>query len=226
MAEFAIPEEYQRGFIDIRQLDEDRVRKLVLALEDAPPTRNRADLQRRIVEKTGSESDGDLDEIMETLISLYALRDSMGLDLPEFVELVDEMMEESHIEELNFADDEDRENFNTKLTQLLSVYSLDISARAADILYERERTIHGTPRIFTDIRPVFGADPKIGPRGAVLVHTLKIRYHEGREIQEVFLGLDTDQVNELMGVLERAISKAEALKRFLEDKDVPYIDPK
>lgn len=226
MAEFGIPEQYERGFIEIRQLREDQVRELVSALEGALPTRNRADLQKAVEEKMPPDLSDDLGELMETLISLYALRDSMGLEVQNFVEVVDEMMDESYIEELNFANEEDRERFNAKLKRLLSVDSLEIAARAADILYERERTIHGIPRIFTDIRPVFGADPKGGPRGAVLVHTLKIRYHEGREVKELFLGLDTEHVNELIGVLERANSKAEALKQYLDEKDLPYIDPK
>ncbi len=226
MAELSIPEQYERGFIEIRQLGGDQVRELVSALEGVLPTRNRADLQRRVEEKTSLGLSDDLDEIMETLISLYALRDSMGLGLQDFVEVVDEMVNESYVEELNFANDEDRERFNAKLIQLLGVDSLDIAARAVDILYERERTIHGIPRIFTDIRPIFGADSKSDPRGAVLVHTLKIRYHEGREVKELFIGLDTEHVNELISVLERANSKAETLKQFLEDKDLPYIEPK
>lgn len=225
MAEFGIPEQYERGFIEIRQLDEDQVHEIISVLEDAPPMRDRADLQKILQERANVALSNNLDEVMETLISLYALRDSTELAIEDFVQIVDEMVEESEIEEIKFNSDQERDEFNSKLTQLLSVDPLEISTRAADILYEREATIHGTPRIFTDIRPVFGSNLEEGPKGAVLVHTFKIRYHEGREIKELFLGLDTDHVKELIDVLERASSKAEVLKRFLDDKNLPYVDP-
>lgn len=221
-----IPEQYEDGFVEIRRLKEDQVRELVSALKEEPSMLSRADLQRGIERRVSPDLSSKLDTIMETLISLYGLRDRTGLELPDFVEVVSEMVDESYVEGLGFTDEKDRERFKAELTQLLSIDALDIAARATDILYERERTIHGMPRIFTDIRPIFGADPEAGLRGAVIVHTLKVRYHDGRRVEELFLGLDTEHVNELIGVLERANSKAEALKQFLEDKDVPYIDPK
>jgi len=224
MADLAIPEQYERGFIGILQLDESQVRELVSLLEDVSPTRNLTDLQREIEARTSQDMLGNLDDIIETLSSLYGLRDSMSLDLPEFVEVIGEMVDESHAEGLEFSDEQDRERFKAVMTQFLGVDSLAIAARATDILYERERTIHGTPRIFTDIRPIFGANPEASPRGAVIVHTLKVRYHDNGQSRELFLGLDTENVNELIGVLERANSKAEALKRFLDDKGVMYID--
>ena len=224
MVEFAIPEQYERGFVEILRLDENQAHGLVSALEDAPPTRNLTDLQRVTEEKMDQALPSDLNEIMETLSSLYGLRDNTGLDLPEFTEVISEMVEESHAEGLEFTNEKDRERFKATMAQLLGVDSLAIAARASDILYERERTIHGTPRIFTDIRPIFGANAEADPRGAIIVHTLKVRYHDGRQVQELFLGLDTENVNEFIGVLERANSKAEALKRFLGDKGVMYID--
>ncbi len=76
----------------------------------------------------------------------------------------------------------------------------------------------------TDIRPIFGPDPENEPESAVIVHTLKISYHEGRQIKEFFLALDPEQVDELIGVLERASLKSESLKRMLAGTDVSYID--
>lgn len=224
MAELSIPEEYERGFLAIRGLEEDQVRELVSVLENEPTTLKRVELQRRIEGKTTIRP-SDLDSIMETLISLYALRDSTeDLPLPDFVEVVSEMVDESHVEELKFTDEEDRERFKTKLVQLLGIDSLDIAARAADILYARERTIHGKPRVFTDIRPIFDEGPEPSPRGASIVHTLKMSYHEGGRVRELFVALDTENVNDLIDALDRANSKAEALKKFLDGTDIQYID--
>lgn len=224
MAGLSIPEEYERGFVEIRALEEDQVQELVSALKNEPTTLDRVELQRRIEMNVGDNIPRDLGSIIETLFSLYALRDDMGLALPDFIEVVSEMVDYSYIEELEFADEEDRERFEAKLTQLLGVDSLDIAARATDILYERERTIHGRPRVFTDIRPIFEAGPEPSPRGAMVVHTLKISYHEGRQIRELFIALGTDNVSELVDALERAKSKADALKEFIGGTDVQYIE--
>ncbi len=226
MAEFAIPEQYERGFIEIRGLDDDEVRELVSVLKDEPPMLDRVDLRQRVSQKVSPDLSSKLYEIMETLISLYSLRDSMGLALPDFVDVVTGMMDDSYIEELEFANKEERESFEDKLVRLLGLNSLDIAARAADILYERERTVHGIPRVFTDMRPVFGADPETGPRGAVIVHTLKISYHERGQIRELFVALDAENVNELIDVLQRANSKADALKRFLDNTGLQHIEVK
>src|SRR5215211_3244060 len=148
MAELTIPEEYEDGFVAIRRLEEDRVRGLVAALKDEPTTLRRTKLQERLEAKT-SIPPSDLASILETLISLYALRDSVDEELPVFVEVISEMVNESDIETLSFANEKEREHFEANLFQLLGIESLDIAARASDILYERERTIHGKPRIFT-----------------------------------------------------------------------------
>ncbi len=223
MAELTFPEEYKDGFVAIRGLEEDQVRELVAAFKDEPATLNRAEVQKRLQAKT-SIPPGDLASILEALISLYALRDSVDEELPVFVEVISGMINQSSIEELAFASEKEREHFEAKLFQLLSIGSLDIAARATDVLYERERTIHGKPRIFTDLRPIFEPGPEPSPRGAAIVHTLKISYHEDRQVRELFVALDTENVNELIGVLERANSKAEALKEFLSDTDLQYID--
>ena len=224
MAELRIPEEYERGFVAIRALNEEQVQDLVLAFEGEPPTLSRADLRARIGSRVNTVTRGDLDRVVETLVSLYALRDSMVLETSDFADVICEAMDESGVEELEFDDDEDRGLFKTRLVQLLGMNSLDISAKANDLLYEHEHTAHSPMRVLTDIRPIFGTDPESDPEGAVIVHTLKINYHEGRRVKEFFISLDTEQIDELISALERANLKAESLKRMLAGTNVPYIE--
>lgn len=224
MADLRIPKEYQRGFAELRELDDGQVQELVLALEGETPTVSRETLRSRTASKTDTIARSDLDRVMDTLVSLYTLRDGMELDAPSFADAVCEAMDESAVEELEFDDDEDRDAFKRRLIRLLEVRSLDVSAKANGLLYEYEHTIHGPMRVMTDVRPIFGANVEDGPEGAVIVHTLKISYHEGRRVKEFFVALDPEQVDELIRVLGRAESKAESLKRMLSGTDVPYID--
>lgn len=226
MAEIRIPEEYERGLFEIRELEEGQILKLLVALESEPPTLNRVDLQARVASKVEDTiSRGELIRVMETLVSLYGLRDSMSIrTTSDFADIVCDAMDASDADELWFADEEERDFFKDRLIRLLSVDSLDVAARATDLLYEHEHTVHGPMRVITDVRPIFGPDPEGDPKGAIIVHTLKISYHEGRQIKEFFISLDPEQVNELMGTLGRANSKAKSLKRIWAGTNVPYIE--
>lgn len=225
MTDIRIPEEYQRGFVEMRRLTEQQAQGLVSVLKGEPPTLNRENLRSGIASKMSDIARSDVDEIIDTLASLYALRSSMGLKTVEFAGVVCDAMDESGAEELEFGDGEDgeRELFKTRLIQLLEVDSLNVAMKANDLLYEQEHAVHGSLRVITDIRPVFGDDPEEDPVGTVLVHMLKISYHDGRRIEDFFVTLDTEQVDELIGVLGRASLKAESLKRMLAGTKVPYL---
>lgn len=224
MADLVIPPEYEDGFVEMRGLDEGQLAALVSALEGEPPTLNRSRLRSRVASKVSAIARSDLDRVMEVLASLYALRESMGRTLPDFADAICDAMDESDAVDLWFEDGEDRERFKARLMQLLGIESLDLSAKATDLMYEHEHTVHGPMRILTDVRPIFGSAPEGDPKGAVIVHTLKISYHEGRQVKEFFISLDSDQVGELMGVLQRANLKAESLKRTLAGTNVPHIE--
>lgn len=224
MAEIRIPEEYERGFLEIRELSEGQIEELITVLDNTPPVLNSENLQSRVVSVTESIDSEDLEPIVETLVSLYALRDAMNLEVPEFADIICDAVDASGVGGLEFANDEERAFFEARLIRLLGVNSLDVAARAADLLYEHEHTIHGTARVLSDIRPIFGVDPEAPPRGGVVVHTLKISYHEGRQIKELFVALDSVQVDELIGVLGRASLKGESLRRMLEAANVPHVE--
>jgi hypothetical protein len=224
MVELRIPKEYQRGFAEIRWLGEGQVQGLISALEDEPATVNRAALHSRIAAKVDTIARGGLDKMIDTLVSLYTLRDGIDLDTPGFADAVCDAMDESGSEDLEFANEDEREAFKVRLIRLLGIDLLDTSAKANGLLYDHEHTVHAPPRVLTDVRPIFGTDPADDPKGAVITHTLKITYHEGGRVREFFVALDPDQVDELIGVLERANLKAESLKRTLAGTDVSYID--
>ena len=76
----------------------------------------------------------------------------------------------------------------------------------------------------TDMRPVFGSDEK--PAGAVVVHTLKLTYHEGpkRSLREFFVAMNRDDLDELREVLDRALRKQSELSHVLAQCGLPDLD--
>lgn len=225
MVKITIPEEYRVGFFELLRLNEDQARELVAALKEARPTRNRGALREGVVSKVETIDRPDLTEILDTLVSLFGLQDSLDLATPEFVNTVSEAMERSELEGLAFAGEENRESFEALLAEILEVDNLAVTAKAISLVYEQDHIVHGGFRVMTDLRPVFGSDPAdASTLAAMVTYTLNFEYHEGSEIKELFASLNARQVDELIRSLERAKVKAESLERALEGTPIRYVD--
>ncbi len=71
-------------------------------------------------------------------------------------------------------------------------------------------------KILSDLRYVFKSDPEEEPYGAVIVHLLKLTYHEDTEHKEFFVAMDDGDLRHLKEVIERAEKKARTLRRKLD----------
>jgi hypothetical protein len=220
MAELSIPPEFEQGFIALRHLDEDQVQELASALKGEQATLRRTDLRRRVRERVSGIAPDEVNGVLIALVSLYPLRDDMASPIPDVLDAICDAMEESDNDELHFSGQADRTRFKDKLILLLDTESLEVTAKATNLLTEFERTVHGKPRVLTDIRPVFGTFPDDPPIGAVIVHTLKFDYHQDGQVREFFITLDTDQVADLVDVLARAKLKAGSLKQVLAKAEI------
>lgn len=222
LPELRIPERYHTGFVTLAGLSREAFRDLFSVLSQERPAVNYLELSSRVGEKIGAIPPDDVGSIIEALDALYGIRANLALPIPEFVEVVLRAMDESGVEELRLSG-EDRERLRERLAQLLDLDSLDATAKATDVLLEHEHTIHDA-RVMTDIRPVFGLDTDAPPTGAMVVHALKLSYHEADDLKELFVALDTRDLDRLIETLERAKSKARSLERVIEAAKVPYID--
>jgi hypothetical protein len=228
MTSLVIPEEHYAGFAAIRDLPQEVVEEFISVLEDQPTRLDRAELRSRVKSALDPAVRGEAESMMDTLVSLYVLRDNLSISMEEFVDEIVEAMEESKAASLDLPG-EKQQVFKERLPRLLSVESLDMAARATNLLYEYEHTLHGNPRVLTDMRPVFASGPQgveEQPRGTIITHTLKLSYHERRRTKDIFVTLDVDQVNQLIEALQRANSIGEQLRAYLEGTDLPYIDVK
>lgn len=217
-----IPKGYEHRFVRLRELKAESVDELVSVLENEPPTLDPYGLGEKIAPEISTLTPDDVAEIVRTVIPLYALRGRTGVPIPDFVEDILRAMDETDAEELKLSG-QDREDFRDRMIQLFSVESIDVGLKAEELLLDHEHTIHSA-RVLTDIRPVFGIDPEDSAKAAVIVHMLKISYHdESKEVKEFYVALDTGDISRLMGVLERADAKAESLIESLEDTSMDYI---
>ena len=87
-----------------------------------------------------------------------------------------------------------------------------------DVATDDER-IFCHARILTDMRPVFGSEIESGPAGMVIVHLMKIAFHDAtsKDHKEFYVSLDSDDLQTLKKIAERAEVKASTLKSKFSD---------
>lgn len=223
--QLSIPEEFRPGFAELRGLEEDQVVELVSVLNEVEPVRRRASLYTKVASETETIERPELDEILDTLISLSALRDDMSMSTSEFVRTISDVMDESGFEDLSFTEEDDRNFFEATLTQLLEIEPFEVASKALSLVYEQDHIVHGNFRVLTDMRPIFSSqfeEPSV--RGAMVTYTLKFEYHDGSETRELFVALNSQQIDQLAEAVDRAKVKAEELKQFLDKSSIYYVE--
>lgn len=216
-----IPEEYRSGLATIAGLSDKLFRGLLAAIEEEHPALYYTEFSARVSRRASDINPSDVRDIIETLVSLNRVWASWNLEMPELAEIVSDAAVKD--EELKLPV-EGRGAFEERLALLLGIDSLEATSKALDVLLEHEHTLHSV-RIMTDVRPVFGPNVEEPPIGTMIVHLLKLSYHdESEEVKELYVALDTRDTERLRAELERADQKAESLKRMLGPTGVPYIE--
>jgi hypothetical protein len=218
-----LPESLHKGLQTLILLEPDQVDELDSALRTTSPTLWPRDFAAAVASKANTDDEkGRIEEVVRALVGLYLARassvgraSSAGLPIPDFVERVCEAMEETGNEALRPAN-EDWTTFKARLSRLLNTdQTLGVTSKAVDVMMQQQHA-YCTARLMTDLRPVFKSDPAETPEAAVIVHTLKISYHEGDQLKDFFVALDDSDIRELRELLNRAEQKAESLRPLME----------
>lgn len=222
MARLNIPERFRAGLSKIRELDETSVQQIRVALEqpvpgfssdeDAKLPNRPSDIPVTALASMSSVTDrADLRPIAEAVAGLYAAKASRDIGVEEFADQVCDAMESLDSEESRLPRAE-RDQFRKKLLTLLDADVFAVVSKAFDLATDDERTFCHA-RILTDLRPVFGTRIEEGPKGMVVVHLLKIDYHQGNPAHHQFyVALDVDDLQALRKVIDRAEAKARNLR--------------
>lgn len=217
-----IPEEYEAGYAKLITLDDSIIERLAEALKDSPMVLRPTDLAAAVAERiAGSIADDDIYEILQTLISLYPVEEDFESN-EQLAEEICEAIIESDSEILKLPEGE-RERFKQRLVNLLDIDPIRVVSKANILLHEYERVVHNA-RVMTDIRPVFGASADGPPKAALIVHTLKINYHDAEGLKEFYVAMDSDEMYQLMYVLDRAEAKSKSLRAVLDAAKLPHVD--
>jgi len=189
--------------------------ELVNVLEHQPGTAAKP-FEVRGVEIRGLEKSSS-EPILNAVISLYRAWASAGdITLEEFANKIWESV-------ATFDRSAESSDAKDRLHRILDIEPLARSAKALAVLIDNQHEYHDA-KILTDIRYAFRPDPEAEPYGAVIVHTLKLTYHEESEHKSFFVALDSVDLKQLRAAIGRAEKKEKQLKTQLETAQIHYFD--
>ncbi len=161
--------------------------------------------------------------VIQLLVTTYQVWRRTKLSLDEFVSQVAEGLAEG--EESAIKPDQ-VERFKSRLRSLLSLEeTLGVTAKAHSVYIEHSH-VFCTTRIMTDIRFIFADDPDEPPKDAVVLHELRVGYHESGEHRDFFVSLDAEDLARLKEQIERAERKAKTLAGVLSQAGIANLDVK
>lgn len=223
MAELRVPDRYKSGLLKINSLSDDSFEELLSALQKCPPMVKAEDIVNLVAHEIPALSKEDLEKIVTALSSLYFVHIDSAVPVRRLASDVCDAMQSLRGGGLKLLDSE-QAKFRGRLEKLLSVNSISYASKAIGLRGDFA-CLFCDAKILTDLRPIF-AKPEELPVGAVITHTLKLGYHEGRDHKELYVSLDAGDISNLMEVLVRAESKASSLKAFLRKTGMPDLEVK
>lgn len=218
-----IPPKYRKVLIGIAMLSSEAIKELELVLKKSGSVLTSQEEALSLASQLKVISADEGLEIIEALLPLYMLKGSSTKNTSEFVEDVIASLKIGASEE-NKLTKKQATPLANRLTKLLGLEAIDLSAKAMSLLLEQQCTFTSA-RILTDIRPIFDHDASKPIAGAVLVHNLKIEYLENSEEKEFFVALDRRDLQRLLDTLTRAQQKESGIKQLLSLTNTNCVEP-
>jgi len=191
---------------------------LIRGLRETQFRSTRAEYSSELAQAVPSIPKPMLSRILGTLFALYYLKESRNKPEELAAEINDAISASPTYR--NQFDDSKKAKLKSRIVDLLS---LDASPwallyKASDVLSEEHRKFCDT-RILSDLRPVF-ADSDESIKAAVVVHNLKISYHQDGDHKSFYVAMDDDDLKTLKKIIERAERKSVALKSMMGASNV------
>ncbi len=208
-----IPTAYEPALSALLQMPCEQRRRFVDAVRVAPTCREPAELVTELEAATNLDGNA-LFRIVRLLVSLYDAKQQGPFN--EFASEVCEAARISGTEALRPYEG-DWKSFEEDLTNLLAADSaFGMMAKVPEVKRQHPH-VYCTARVLSDIRPVFGPEAREKPLVGAVVHTLRITYHKGRGVEELYVTLDVSDLRSLRSVLDRALQKDRTLGDLISE---------
>ena len=213
-----IPQEHRATIGKIVALSEENIAQLISAISSVKIRSTPSEMSDAIRNQVTLINSDDLAAIVETLYSLYHVREFSEVRADRFVtDIVDSVLKDEKLG----ARQEDIPHLRETFRRLLNIDTLNALTKAIKLQRDGER-IYCDSRIITDIRPVFSGEVSDAPSSAVIRHTLKIGYHRDGDgpHQTFYVAMDETDLHSLIEDIGRAIEKSETLTKVLKEGQI------
>ncbi|MGI8882929.1 MAG: hypothetical protein ACR2IA_01625 [Pyrinomonadaceae bacterium] len=217
-----IPEDYQSGLARVVSLSNNDINELLTIFENTPVILNGKKFNQELLPKITFLESVEARNLIETIGSLYELRNQLDLTTEEFVDEITDVMKESQNKKLKLTES-NYKKFKQRLTDLLAIKTLALRSKAVNLIVDHS-VIFQDAKIVSDIRPIFGLNIEESPIGSVIIHNLKIEYKQNDEIKNFYIALDEKDITTLLGLLKRTQTKSESLKSFIANSGLSNFD--
>jgi hypothetical protein len=213
MPSLTIPENYRAALKDIWQLSDDATRQLTSALSTAPLSPSPKEIAKAVSGIVSEIPANRLTDIVDAILALYLVRAQAEVSPDRFIKDL--------IASLPEVPPDGLDPLKKRLKALLTVENLSTITKAVNLRSEYAET-YCTAKVLTDLRPVWRSDPEVPPIGAIVTHTLKLEYHHGTVAvhRELYVGMDSNDIEELITALKRAKQKEKSLKELMKKVDI------
>jgi hypothetical protein len=196
-------------------MESEEMRALSTALSKAPGTASVRSLSRQL--------NVEIEPPLLQLLSLLGeIREESGLSSEEFAS---ELLVAARADQMKPADGDWDRLKNDLILLFDSAESLALIGKAKHLLSDHEHTYcpHSS-RVISDVRCVFRSADVEKPVGAVIVHMLKLAFHqESSDTQAFFIALDSEDLRHLRDLLDRAIAKETSLTTLIKSAQLPVM---
>ncbi|MGA9063636.1 MAG: hypothetical protein WB341_18495 [Terracidiphilus sp.] len=165
-------------------------------------------------------SASDASELKDAVLELYRVREYFDEVVPEFANGIASALQEA----LDFPIAE-VPAFEARLTRILTITPLGIASKATILKTEYERKFC-TARILTDARPVFLESPSTPPSAMMIMHNLRLTFHDDTgEMRETYITMDDDDLITMRGLVDRAEEKSKSLRSVFATANIKVVTP-
>jgi hypothetical protein len=211
-----LPSEAIEDLKRIAGIEENTFASLLKAIVETKPSFTVPQFARKVLQKVPGIAELDLRSTLIATVSLHSMLTRAGGPASIGRLLAGILSAET-------LTPEQKTVLESRLPKLLTADgTLEITAKAREVMTEHEH-IFCNVRMLSDIRPVFSDDLEKS-YGAVIIHNLRIGYHQDQKHRDFYVALDTDDIRALKVAIERAEKKTLALEAILKQSNVSYLE--
>lgn len=212
-------DDYHLALITIGTLKEEESTSLIESLKSIPPLLDNERLANIVLNLNPCLDKEVVENLLELLFSIYNFSERSDFSADEIVTQITQSMGDD--EEISSEISIDKsEKISVILNSLLDDNGTIASSYKAMVILKDHKCVFNDCRVFTDVRPIFGVDTTVNPVGMGIIHMLKIMYVGLDGPNELFIGLDYSDLEQIGEEIQRAIIKETTIRSMFAKSDI------